>query len=287
MAAADTEQPGEITQRSLSVYLELMTVLGAYREALVLVGGWAPYFILERFGQAGADFQHVGSIDIDLAVNHRLVSPDAYASIVERLEGQGYRQRLDKRGRPIPFIFEREVGPGEGQGSSIITVDFLAPEYGGTGKRRRHQHVQDDLLARKARGCDIVFDHCFEHELTGILPDGAENTVWAKIADLAGCLTMKGIVLGERYHDKDAYDIYSVITYFRGGPESAAHEVRPCLGDSLVREGVENIREKFRSIRSVGPAGVGRFLASDPAERRRLAADAYVSIGDFIRALRE
>lgn len=32
---------------SQSVLLELMTVLGRYREVLYLVGGWAPYFLLQ------------------------------------------------------------------------------------------------------------------------------------------------------------------------------------------------------------------------------------------------
>lgn len=285
MARGDPEPGGEITRLSLSIYLELMTILAAYREALVLVGGWAPHFILKRFGRGETDFRHVGSIDIDIAVNHRLVSPDEYASIVERLERRGYRQRLNRLGQPIPFIFEREVELREGRGTHIIEVDFLAPEYGGTDREHRHQRVQHNLLARKARGCDVVFDHCFSYELTGILPDGAENTVQVKIADVVGCLTMKGIVLGERYHDKDAYDLYSVITYYRGGPEGAAQAVKPYFDNALVREGIDTIAEKFQSIRSVGPVGVGNFLASDSTERDRLIADAFVNVSKFIKAL--
>jgi len=285
MARGDPEPGGEIARLSLSVYLELMTILGAYREALVLVGGWAPYFILERFGRRDTDFRHTGSIDIDVAVNPHLVSPDQYASIVERLERRGYRQRLNRLGQPVPFIFEREVELGEGRGARIIEVDFLAPEYGGTGKSHRHQPVQHDLLARKARGCDVVFDHCFDYELTGTLPDGAENTVRVKIADVVGCLTMKGIALGERYHEKDAYDLYSVITYYRDGPEGAAQAVKPYLDNALVSEGIDTIAEKFQNIRSMGPVGVGRFLASDRAERDRLIADAFVNVSEFIEAL--
>jgi hypothetical protein len=147
--------------------------------------------------------------------------------------------------------------------------------------------VQHDLLARKARGCDIVFDRCFGYELSGVLPDGAENTVQVKIADVVGCLTMKGITLGERYHEKDAYDIYSVIAYYRGGPAGVAQAVRPHLDNALVREGVDTIAEKFQSIRSVGPVGVGHFLASDSAERERITADAFVNVGEFIKILKE
>src|SRR2546426_2150331 len=68
----------DITVASRVGLAELMTGLGAYRDALVLIGGWAPYLILERLGVQGAfqadafqgdafqtGFAHVGSIDID------------------------------------------------------------------------------------------------------------------------------------------------------------------------------------------------------------------------------
>ncbi len=35
-----------IIEASKSVLIELMTALRTYREALVLVGGWVPYFLL-------------------------------------------------------------------------------------------------------------------------------------------------------------------------------------------------------------------------------------------------
>jgi len=285
MAKEDLKSGGEMVRASMSVYLELMTILGAYRDALVLVGGWVPYFILERYGQEDTDFQHVGSIDIDIAVDHRRVSPDQYAPIVDRLERHGYRQRLNRLGQPIPFSFERMVVL-EGEREVDIAVDFLAGEYEGTGESHRHQLVQNDLLARKARGCDVVFDYCFDYELSGVLPDGAENTVQVKIADVVGCLTMKGITLGERYHEKDAYDIYSVIAHYRGGPGEVALVVRPHLNNALVREGADKIAETFQSIRSMGPVGVGRFLASDSAEQQRITADAFVTVGEFIKVLK-
>jgi hypothetical protein len=264
-----------------------MTILGAYREALVLVGGWAPYFILTQYGQTETGFQHVGSLDIDLAVDPRLVHPDQYASIVERLEKHGYRQKLSRTGQVIPFIFERELSLGEGKGTHIVQVDFLAPVQGGTGRGHRHQRIQEDLLARKARGCDIVFEHFFQHTLTGTLPDRAENTVRIKIADVVACLTMKGIVLAERYHHKDAYGIYSVVAYHRSGPRGVAQKVKPYLDNSLVHEAMTTIAEKFQSIRSVGPTSVASFLATGEEEAERLMARAFVRVSEFVKALGE
>ena len=98
---APTYGPG-ITAASKSVLLELMTTLRAYRESLILVGGWVPYLLLERHRPAGDRFVHVGSIDIDLAVDPSRVNEPAYATIVELLQARGYRPAEDQRGVTLP-----------------------------------------------------------------------------------------------------------------------------------------------------------------------------------------
>ena len=79
-----------ITAASRSGLAEVMTTLGAYRDALVLIGGWAPYLIVEQFGAPGREFVHVGSIDIDLVVDPDLVDAERYATIVNLVLDRGY-----------------------------------------------------------------------------------------------------------------------------------------------------------------------------------------------------
>ena len=67
-----------------SVLLELMLALGEYRDELVLVGGWAPTFLIPKPAQA-----HVGSVDVDLAIDHTRVSDDGYATLIELLIQKG------------------------------------------------------------------------------------------------------------------------------------------------------------------------------------------------------
>ena len=38
-----------VTESSKSVLVEVLRILGSYRDYLVLTGGWSPYFILEKF----------------------------------------------------------------------------------------------------------------------------------------------------------------------------------------------------------------------------------------------
>jgi hypothetical protein len=57
--------------------------LGSYTDYLVLSGGWAPYFILQRFGNAD---QHCGSIDIDFVLDPDLAELKVYETIVRLSE---------------------------------------------------------------------------------------------------------------------------------------------------------------------------------------------------------
>lgn len=122
-----------------------MHLLGKYRNDIVLIGGWVPELLLPR-----EPYPHVGSMDIDLALNHLKIQ-DGYKRIEELLISHGYYQEESRH----PYIFFRNVLVNE----QIIRVqvDLLSGEYEGTGKSRRHQVVQG-MKARKVRGCDLAFD---------------------------------------------------------------------------------------------------------------------------------
>jgi len=269
-----------IVSASQSVLLELVTTLRVYRDALVLVGGWVPYFLIRN--NWGSRVGHVGSIDIDLAVDFRQVSEAEYRGIVALLQGRGYRPKDDVR---MPFEFIRELPRKGGLGPIEIAVDFLAGEYGGTGRGHRHQRA-GDLLARKARGCDIVFDHRWLLDLEGRLPLGAETKSELWVADLVGCLTTKGIAIASRYKEKDAYDIYMVISNHPRGPRGAAEEVAPSVHHPLVQEGLAGIRRHFASSQKAGPQWVADFLSETEGEARdRRVTDAYIRVTEFLRVL--
>lgn len=88
-----------LTSASMSALLELAVTLRSYQDSIVLVGGWVPYFLIEKFGRG--DFSHVGSIDIDLTVDPDKVDREAYNSILELIIKRGYRNRTDRDDRTI------------------------------------------------------------------------------------------------------------------------------------------------------------------------------------------
>ena len=94
-----------IVEISKSVILELWRCLHRYNDAMNLIGGWAPYFILERCGGKSYEHDHIGSIDIDIALNSQIVSEKEYANIEQLIKKLGYTNMIDSNNKPVPFIF--------------------------------------------------------------------------------------------------------------------------------------------------------------------------------------
>jgi len=255
-----------------SVLLELVHLLGEYRDHIVLVGGWVPEFIV-----SSADNPHVGSIDVDIAIDHREILGDAYRTIQELLLSRGYRQGNQ------PYIFFRELTI-DGQ-QVKVEIDLLSGEYEGTGKSHRHQKIQG-VLARKARGCDLAFEAPVKVTVEGTLPGGGQDSVQVQVASIVSFLAMKGMAIEDRLKEKDAWDIYYCLKYFPGGVEALVEKFLPYAGSVLVKEGLEKIGKIFTSEDHVGPKFVADFEEiSDPEERQRIQRDAFERVDFLLRKL--
>lgn len=272
-----TDYPEDITKPSKSVLLEIMTLLKGYKDNIVLVGGWVPYFLLKKF-QKDKEFRHVGSVDIDLVIDPDLIKYGVYETIVKIIESNGYKQRKDKNGNLIEFSFEREIN------DKTIHVDFLSTDY---PLKKRHRKVQPDLKARTLKGAKIVLKHNFEEELEGNLPNGAHVMVKIRIADVVGCLITKALALGGRSEAKDNYDIYSIISYYKGGEKSCAKEIKKYLGDKDIKDSLDDIKKNFEKETSLGPVLVGHFIhPNDDEARNRALIDAFMRVNRFLDLLK-
>jgi hypothetical protein len=239
---------------------------------MVIVGGWVPDLILPI-----EVVEHIGSTDVDVALNHRRLTEVGYRSIAELLISRGYRQGKQ------PFIFHRDVQVID----HLVTVqvDFLAGEYEGTGKMHRTQKVQD-MRPRKARGIDLAFEMPLKVTIRGTLPGGGEDIADISVASVAPFLVMKGMALKSRLKEKDAWDIYYCVRYYPGGIETLVREFKPLLHHGLVQEGLRYIAEKFSSPSAVGPAHVANFEElTDLSERDLIQRDVYERINHLLRNL--
>lgn len=274
MVAKRTDYTADAVEAARSVLLELTRLLGEYQDGIVIVGGWVPELLLSQ-----APRRHIGSLDVDLALDHRTLQKVGYKTIMQLLLACGYRQGEQ------PFIFFRTVQLG---GRSLdVEVDFLAGEYAGTTRRHRTQKIQD-LHPRKARGCELAISMATEVTLRGTLPGGGKDAATLRVSTIVPFLVMKAMALASRLMEKDAWDIYYCIRYYPGGISGLVDEFQPHLKNRLVQEALAILGEKFASPEHVGPKHVADFEdITDSEERVLLQRDAFERVNALLFGLQE
>lgn len=269
-----SQYSGKEVNACKSVLIELVHLLGELKDEMVIIGGWTPTFLFPVSREP-----HVGSLDIDVALNFQEIPDDTYQTILKAFLKRGYTQDEKQ-----PFRFFRKVSV-EGSDPVDVEVDLMAGEYGGTGMTRRTQKVQD-IRARKARGCDLAFDTTVTVTLEGELPDGGQDRVTFKVAGIVPFLVMKGMAMYDRMKEKDAYDIYYCVEHFPGGTDKLAAEFTAFLKNKLVLEGLGKIRGKFASVEHVGPAWVADFFEITEREDREIVMRrAYEKVKELLDIL--
>jgi len=272
VASSRLNYPPDAVEAAKAVLVEVVHILGEYRDEMTLVGGWVPALLLPD-GDS-----HVGSTDVDIAFDHKAVSDDVYARIGDTLRQNGYEQ--DKR---QPFIWYREVDLG--QGPLTVELDFLAGEYEGQGSSHRTQRVQD-VHMRKARGADLLGDLSVERQIEARLPSGAIDRVSIRVAGIVPFIVMKASALEGRIKSKDAYDIHYCLRNYPGGVTAVAEEFSPHAEHGLVQEAAHALGNKFASPEHVGPRLVVEFEEATGEEAELLARDAYERVQVLLEALR-
>jgi hypothetical protein len=274
MVTSRRDYSADAVAAAKSVLVELVQVLGEFREQIVVVGGWVPGLLLTE-----AREPHIGTLDIDLALDFQHLPDASYATLLKALTSRGYQQDPQQ-----PFRFFREA-PIPDRPPIVVEVDLLAGEYGGTGPGHRTQPVQD-ARARKARGCDLAFANPHTVTIEGELPGGGRLSVTCRVAAIVPWLVMKGMALADRLKEKDAYDISYAVHVYPGGPARLAEEFRPHLEHALVREGLGKIRSRFRTPEDAGPHWVADFLAEvDPETRAILQRRVYEEVTAWLDPL--
>ena len=263
MAVTREDYPKLAVKAAESVLLELVHILGEYLDSIVVIGGMVPRYLIKE-----PEEPHIGTTDVDLALDHRRFNEPGYETLHKLLASHHYLVDRDQ-----PFIYRRAIVM---DGKNVtVQVDLLSGEYGGTGKERRTQTVQD-VRPRKARGADLAFDNPVHVKITGKLPGGAKDTVTIPIAGIVPFIVMKAMAMRDRLKRKDPYDIYYCLRYFPGGPEKIVEHVKLLKGNKLVQEALAILKEKFDSPEHVGPLHIAEFLElSDQDEVDRIKRDAY------------
>jgi predicted nucleotidyltransferase len=230
------------------VLIDLGQVLAAFHDCLVVVGGWVPDLLI-----SGTEESHVGSIDVDLALDAEKLNDGRYAEMLQLLLNTRRYQLGTKA-----FQLITVVDLVDGELPIQVDVEFLAPKEVKLEKNR--PKLLEGFRILQADGCGVAFNDPVDIKLVGQTVLGGKNTVRLRVASLPDFLVMKAFALGGRDKPKDAYDICFCLNNYPGGLEALAATWRQRDGDKDVIRAIAILREKFETVDSFGPAQVVEFL---------------------------
>ena len=253
------------------VLVDVGQVLASFVDCLVVVGGWTPDLLLPD-----ADEPHVGSIDVDLALDAAKLNDGRYAELIKLLLDTK-RYRAGEKG----FQLAVEVDLKDGEKPVQVEVEFLAPKELKLKKNRPKLLADFRVLQVEAAG--EAFRSPVELRLAGQNVRGATNTVRLRVASLADFLVMKAHAIGGRDKPKDTYDFCYCLDQFPDGMEKLAADWKKRAGEKNIAKAVEILREKFARVDAFGPQQLVEFHAAPEAETQAMyARRAYELVQKFL-----
>lgn len=256
------------------VLVDVGQVLASFADCLVVVGGWVPDLLLPE-----AEEPHIGSIDVDLALDAEKLNEGRYAELLAVLLGTKRYQQGAK-----DFQLVVEVDLKDGRKPVQVEVEFLAPKDVKLKKNRPKLVANFRVL--QADGCGVAFHAPVELKLSGQNVLGAKNTVRLRIASLADFLVMKAHAIGGRDKPKDTYDLCYCLEHVADGMDELAAGWRARRDEPEVARAIGILQEKFASVDAFGPQQLVEFhRAPDEEEQAMQARRAYELVQRFLKLI--
>jgi len=253
------------------ILIELVNLFREYEDDIRVVGGWVPDLMFP-------EKNHVGSVDVDVLINHLTLQSSGYQSLAKILLKNGYKEHPEKY-----FSFIKDVVIN-GIAYSV-DVDILAGIYGGTAIKKRSQHVQG-MRALKATGGNYAFEFSPQKiKVEAKRPDGAIDVATVNVVAVVPYIIMKTAAMG-RGKAKDAYDIYFIIKHYIGGVKQLAKEFTGLREKQIILDMKKNLKDKFASENHAGSVDVADFMdILDKEEIAMTRRDAYEQIKALIELI--
>jgi hypothetical protein len=243
---------GDYTTRQVEaarrVLVDVGQVLASFEDAIVVVGGWVPDLLFP----AGPTSAHIGSIDVDLALDAAKLDGGRYAELLKLLLDTGRYKKGEKA-----FQWMILVDLNDGERPIRVDVEFLAPSDVKLKKNR--PKLLGDFRVLQFSACAAAFTRPETVELAGAMVSGVENTVHLRVASLPDFLIMKAHAIGGRDKPKDVYDLCYCLDEFPDAIEVVAANWRTRRQHAIVAASIGILKEKFQSVSHYGPQQLATF----------------------------
>jgi hypothetical protein len=224
---------------------------------------------------------HIGSIDVDLALDAARLGDGRYAELINLLLGTG----RDARGDQL-FQLVTIVDLGDGGRPVRVDVEFLAPAAVKLKKNR--PKLVKDFRVLQFPVCEVAFTHPESVSVEGTMISGASNTVRLRVVSLPDFIIMKAHAIGMREKPKDVYDLCYCLDEFPDALSIVAAEWRVRREEPFVGQAIAFLAEKFKTVGEYGPLQLAAFHHSaDRDERERHARRAFELVQRLLRDVGE
>ena len=237
------------------VLVDIGQVLAAFYDSIVVVGGWVPDLLV-----GNADPKHVGSIDVDLALDAAKLNDGRYAELLKLLLDTGRYHIGDKA-----FQLVTKVPLDDGEEPVQVQVEFLAPSE--VKMQKNHPKLIDDFRVLQFPACSAAFHAPVDTEIVGQMTLGAENRVRLRVASLPDFMIMKAHAIAGRDKPKDVYDLCYCLDRYPAGIAALAEQWRQRRAEPLVEQAIQILREKFETVDHYGPRQLMIFYDSRDPEQ--------------------
>lgn len=246
------------------VLVDVGQVLASFGDAIVVVGGWVPDLLLPDATPA-----HIGSIDVDLALDAAKLADGRYAELLKLLLDTGRYQGGSK-----DFQLVTTVDLGDAEQPVTVEVEFLASDE--VVLKKNHPKLVEGFRTLRFPAFAAAFTNPISVDFSGPMISGARNTVHLQVASLPDFLVMKAHAIGGRDKPKDVYDICYCLDEFPNAIEIVGAAWQARRADPLVAGAIGILKEKFESVEHYGPQQLAMFHAGgSPDESAMHARRAY------------
>lgn len=273
------------------VLVTLLRGLGPWKDAVYLVGGLTPRYLVNPDPPRVPE--HSGTQDVDIVIDLQLLTDTAaYNTLEQNLKRIGFARAENDDGVKVSWRWQIRTENG-----TLVLVELLtdAPDMASG----RHQPLPTDgaLSAINIPHASIVHHmHSCADITAELLGDDGTVTERIRHADRVAFTCLKAFAFDDRNERKDAHDLVYCLEYAAGGLDEVVEDFRRALTGAhamVVRKAIDILRNRFADDAAVdgyrkdGPVAVAKFELGDSAEpaQRDARALRQRQVSDLIERL--
>ena len=235
--------------------LYMAVKLGDLLDEIVVVGGLAPYLLVDQESLPSGLEPHLGTMDLDMGLALAILNRERYRELGRRLRDAGLEPEVNSQGN-------RRFQTWTTGTSYPVTVDFLIPPAEKTDGGSELLHLESDLAAIVTPGLELAFKDRSWVEVSGPVPSGARVTRNIPVCGPGAFTVLKALAFGNRAENKDAYDLLYV---WNGvGVASVANCLAALLPNTNVDKALRIVERDFCNHDGLGPVGAAHFIHKGP-----------------------